>query len=47
MLRIIGRLMVATFQIITDCMSNIRRLAAETGKEVMIVETGMEGFIEE
>lgn len=29
-------------QVITDCMANIRRLAVTTGKDVMIVETGME-----
>lgn len=29
-------------EIISDCMTNIRRLARELGKDVMIVETGME-----
>lgn len=29
-------------QVITDCMANIRRLAEKTGKDIMIVETGME-----
>ena len=29
-------------QVITDCMANIKRLAEKTGKDIMIVETGME-----
>lgn len=33
-------------QVITDCMANIRRLAVSTGKDVMIVETGMEVDVE-